>query len=1494
MTDLGTLGGGFSFAYAMNDVGQVVGPAQTASGDVHTYLWDSSHGMQGIGAFTADAINNYGQVAGSSYTASGSVHAIVWDSGHGMQDLGTLPGAIRSDGFLINDTGLVAGTSGRSQAEGHAFVWDSIHGMQDLGTFLGPQSPIALESTPSAINNSGQVAGRAQSVNWQVAADNTYVPVLGPYHAFVWDRLFGMQDLGALGGYQDGILTSYSTAINNSGQVAGDAQTLAWQAGTSVPVPGPYHAFVWDGIQMQDLGTLGGNSSHAIAMNNNGQVIGNSDTASGYSHAFLWDSIHGMQDLGTLGGTVSTAYAINDSGQVWGLSDTSSGTSHVFVWDSSHGMQDIGNIHGTPNNWNHSGQVSGTTTSGRPANSGLHAFFATLGPATPEFSALSAPTIVYGTATTLSGNLANESSTPPAGETVSVTFNGVTQNAILDGAGNFSTTISPGGLHVGSTFDVVYSYAGDSTFGAASGRSTLSVQPAPLTIAADNQTKVYGAAMPTPTASYNGFVNGDTAASLTTSPSLTTTATATSLVGTYSITPSGACDPNYDITYVNGTLTIIQGSTSTTVTSSLSSFTPGHPVTFTATVSANAPGLATPTGTVEFVDSTSNAYLGTVSLSGGIASLSTTSLPEDLAAPVDPPQHNIIASYFGDSNFLGSDNSATPLPIAEVDVPPTVAITNALPTNATNTPTAPVGTLLTFGASLDDSLAECVFSWSVTQGGQPYSLPASTETNGPSFSFSPNAVGNYVVSLSVTDPDGGNANVQQTVDITSMDAVSLQNVVNTEAYWINEGTLYENGDFNGGNPQPAVVVLQADPTQINAAQTALNAIGQPTIYDQWFDAFAVPVTVALNLTNNSYNDLNVNLQPGITLIINGVNGTTVVGHSPALTITSGNVAVNNVTLTTATNAPTILVTGGNLALRNDVVQESTGYADAAISVTGGAVDLGSPASPGNNTININGSGQLVQGSGPGLVSAAGDTFQTNGTAISPLTTTTLTSSANSAFFNQSVTLTANVAALTANTGTPTGSVSFFDQASGTTLASVALSGGVAKWTSSSLTPGGHTILAVYSGASKFITSSSSLVENVSSFSGFLAPLSNNLAFNMNRVIPIKWQLGDSSGKVVTGVSAVVSLQVAPILSGGVLGTPFNPAASNGIGLRNDGKQYTFNWDTKDVAVGTYQIQLTLADGTVQTKTLQIVTKGGYAALVIDGAGGAATTGGLLAGDINLYVDNSNGDLTADELARIQDAVTAVDAVTEPFGVAVTEVADPTQADVTLNMDTTSTVGGYADGVLGCTTDAGQITLIAGWNFYAGSDATQIGPGQYDFQTVVTHELGHALGLGHSANGASVMYATLNSGTVNRMVTTADLNVADNGTTGACGLHAAMIPISAAIVPALDSPNNPARVRDAFFALLGDPQSAQAEVPASPFANVVKDILFANPTEDSGGLPGPELTALCAAPIFTPESTNGADGPLGIASICQDSLGEGSGAQHAWPTCLDQPTVTSGR
>ena len=84
----------------------------------------------------------------------------------------------------------------------------------------------------------------------------------------------------------------------------------------------------------------------------------------------------------------------------------------------------------------------------------------------------------------------------------------------------------------------------------------MTVTTASLTITANNQTKAYGAALPALTASYTGFVNGDTSSNLTTLPTLTTTGTASSVIGTYPITAAGAVDPDYAISYAGGTLTV--------------------------------------------------------------------------------------------------------------------------------------------------------------------------------------------------------------------------------------------------------------------------------------------------------------------------------------------------------------------------------------------------------------------------------------------------------------------------------------------------------------------------------------------------------------------------------------------------------------------------------------------------------------------------------------------------------------------------------------------------------------------------------------------------------------------------------------------------------------------------------------------------------------------------------------------------------------------------
>jgi hypothetical protein len=159
------------------------------------------------------------------------------------------------------------------------------------------------------------------------------------------------------------------------------------------------------------------------------------------------------------------------------------------------------------------------------------------------------------------------------------------------------------------------------------------------------------------------------------------------------------------------------------------------------------------------------------------------------------------------------------------------------------------------------------------------------------------------------------------------------------------------------------------------------------------------------------------------------------------------------------------------------------------------------------------------------------------------------------------------------------------------------------------------------------------------------------------------------------------------------------------------------------------------------------------------ATGVANT--LLAGNLAVYVNNANGYFTAGELAAIQDAVSNLDTLLVPYSVTISLVSDSSTANVTLDAGTSSASGGMADGVLGCFNPVtGEITILEGWSWYDGADPTLIGAGQYDFETTVTHELGHALGLGHNANSDSPMNSTLATAAAHRTMTVPDLNIPD--------------------------------------------------------------------------------------------------------------------------------------
>lgn len=279
-------------------------------------------GPAGSRSASASDINASGTIVGaSSYPGGSSSHAFAWRSGT-MRDLGDgLDGSASSAAAAVNDLGVVAGSSHViSQHERpHAVLWRDGR-LVDLGTGYGRGSG----SSAADLNRHGLVVG------------THYRSVEQPRRAAVWSR-GQVRDLGTLGG-RSAAGSRYDTeseahAVNDVGQVVGAA----------LPASGhPLRGFLWEKGVMRDLGTLGGRGEATVAtgINENGDVVGFSQSVSGETHAFLWREGR-MRDLGVLGPDFpyrsSSATDVNDAGVVVGQTRVRGGaygTAVGFVWRS--------------------------------------------------------------------------------------------------------------------------------------------------------------------------------------------------------------------------------------------------------------------------------------------------------------------------------------------------------------------------------------------------------------------------------------------------------------------------------------------------------------------------------------------------------------------------------------------------------------------------------------------------------------------------------------------------------------------------------------------------------------------------------------------------------------------------------------------------------------------------------------------------------------------------------------------------------------------------------------------------------------------------------------------------------------------------------------------------------------------------------------------------------------------------------------------------------
>jgi probable HAF family extracellular repeat protein len=257
--------------------------------------------------------------------------------------LDVLPGTVDSIAFGLNSRGDIVGRCSLNNS--------SNVGQKRPTRWDRTGSPVEIWSDPSiggigmAINDLGQIAGRYGS-----GFDDPLPGPGVPYgRAFVWNGVGGLQDLGLAP-----VGNSQAVAINNNGQVVGTSEVL-----TTIVIEGEEtqtfipRAFIWDAVRgIEDLGTLGGFGAFAVDVNARGQVVGYGDTADGFERAFIWDDVIGMRAVGPMNGEQSRAMAINDQGQVLGF-EFGVG---AFIWDAIGGTTaiPIGGI-----DFNNFGQVIG-------------------------------------------------------------------------------------------------------------------------------------------------------------------------------------------------------------------------------------------------------------------------------------------------------------------------------------------------------------------------------------------------------------------------------------------------------------------------------------------------------------------------------------------------------------------------------------------------------------------------------------------------------------------------------------------------------------------------------------------------------------------------------------------------------------------------------------------------------------------------------------------------------------------------------------------------------------------------------------------------------------------------------------------------------------------------------------------------------------------------------------------------------------------------------